>query len=200
MSKKPFTLENLRDDRACKTGLALVTPLIEAGEDVASALLDNCHDDWFRWALARGYGVESARRPWRTWDDEGFVYAISGNRGTSTSGNYGTSTSGNCGTSTSGDCGKSTSGYRGKSTSGNRGKSTSGNYGTSTSGNYGTSTSGDCGSASAGVGGMIVLGWHDGYRRSRVTVGYVGENGIKPDTMYRLNGEGEFEEVVDEHI
>ena len=158
MSKKPFTLENLRDDRACKTGLAFVTPLIEAGEDVASALLDNCHDDWFRWALARGYGVESARRPWRTWDDEGFVYAISGNRGTSTSGNYGTSTSGNCG----------------------------------------TSTSGDCGSASAGVGGMIVLGWHDGYRRSRVTVGYVGENGIKPDTMYRLNGEGEFEEVVDE--
>ena len=150
MSKKPFTLENLRDDRACKTGLAFVTPLIEAGEDVASALLDNCHDDWFRWALARGYGVESARRPWRTWDDEGFVYAISGNRGTSTSGNYGTSTSGNCG------------------------------------------------SASAGVGGMIVLGWHDGYRRSRVTVGYVGENGIKPDTMYRLNGEGEFEEVVDE--
>ena len=175
MSKKPFTLENLRDDRACKTGLAFITPLIEAGEDVASALLDNCHDDWFRWALARGYGVESARRPWRTWDDEGFVYAISGYRGTSTSGNYGTSTSGNCGTSTSGDCGKSTSG------------------------NYGTSTSGDCGSASAGVGGMIVLGWHDGYRR-RVTVGYVGENGIKPDTMYRLNGEGEFEEVVDEHI
>ena len=182
MSKKPFTLENLRDDRACKTGLALVTPLIEAGEDVASALLDNCHDDWFRWALARGYGVESARRPWRTWDDEGFVYAISGNRGKSTSGNYGTSTSGDYGTSTSG----------------NRGKSTSGNYGKSTSGNYGTSTSGDCGSASAGVGGMIVLGWHDGYRRSRVTVGYVGENGIKPDTMYRLNGEGEFEEVVNE--
>jgi len=189
MSKKKFTLENLRDDRACKTGLAFVTPLIEAGEDVASALLDNGHDDWFRWALERDYDVDPARRLWRTWDKEGYVYTTSG---------YG-------GTSTSGDCGKSTSGYGGTSTSGNYGTSTSGDCGKSTSGDCGTSTSGDCGTStsghggtvSSGVDGVLILDWHDGARR-RVKVGYVGENGIKPDTLYRLNGEGEFEEVVDE--
>ena len=72
----------------------------------------------------------------------------------------------------------STSGYRGTSTSGYNGTSTSGDVGTSTSGDYGT------------------LQWFywDGNRK-RVVTAYVGENGIKPNTPYRLNANHEPEEV-----
>jgi hypothetical protein len=34
--------------------------------------------------------------------------------------------------------------------------------------------------------GTVILTWREG-RRTRIVVGYVGENGIKPDTWYRLN-------------
>lgn len=37
---------------------------------------------------------------------------------------------------------------------------------------------------SAGVGGTIIMVYMDTDRRNRVVVGYVGENGIKPDTTY----------------
>jgi hypothetical protein len=59
--KKQFTLDNLRADDACDDGMAFVTPIIEAGECVASALLDNCRDEWFRWAMGRDYDVEPAQ-------------------------------------------------------------------------------------------------------------------------------------------
>ena len=110
----------------------------------------------------------------------------SGDGGTSTSGHGGTSTSGYGGTSTSGNHGTSTSGYGGTSTSGYGGTSTSGNHGTSTSGGGGTSTSGG--------GGTLIITWHDGSRYRRA-VGYVGEDGLKPDTPYRVNSRGEFVEV-----
>jgi hypothetical protein len=109
--------------------------------------------------------------------------STSGYRGTSTSGHGGTSTSGDYGTSTSGDYGTSTSGYGGTSTSGHGGTSTSGDYGTSTSGDYGTSTSGYGGKARAGQGGELRIRYYDGIRY-RTAIGYVGENGIEPDTFY----------------
>ena len=93
-------------------------------------------------------------------------------------GNYGTSTSGNYGTSTSGDYGTSTSGFRG----------------TSTSGDYGTSTSGYKGTSTSGYKGTLVIQWHDG-KRYRLAVAYVGEKGIKPNTPYKLDNEGNFVEV-----
>jgi O-acetyl-ADP-ribose deacetylase (regulator of RNase III) len=50
---------------------------------------------------------------------------------------------------------------------------------------------------SAGENGALVLSrWVEGEKRYRVTVAYVGENGIKADTNYRLNEAGEFEEVA----
>jgi hypothetical protein len=49
--------------------------------------------------------------------------------------------------------------------------------------------------ASAGEGGAIALAWYDG-KRPRVSVAYVGENGIKPNTPYRLNNAGQFEEAT----
>jgi hypothetical protein len=95
--------------------------------------------------------------------------------------------------------GKSTSGYNGKSTSGNYGQSTSGNYGKSTSGDNGQSTSGDNGQSTSGYDGraktgdigIIVITWHDNSKnRCRLTVGYVGEDGIEANTFYKCDTDG----------
>jgi len=48
--------------------------------------------------------------------------------------------------------------------------------------------------AKAGSNGAISLAWYDG-ERPRISVAYIGENGIKPDTWYELNRSGEFVEV-----
>lgn len=53
---------------------------------------------------------------------------------------------------------------------------------------------GERGIAQAGNGGTIAIRRWDG-KRLRLLVGYVGENGIKPNTKYRCNDSGEFEEV-----
>ena len=101
---------------------------------------------------------------------------------------YGTPTSGHGGTSISGDRGTSTSGDCGTSISGDRGTSTSGHHGTSISGHGGTSTSGH--------GGIVVVGWWDGKAaRLRLTVGYVGEDGIEANTTYRCSASGVLEAV-----
>ena len=53
------------------------------------------------------------------------------------------------------------------------------------------------GIASAGENGCIALTWWDDTKSSyRIEVGYIGENGIKPNTPYRLNDEHKFEEVI----
>jgi hypothetical protein len=41
------------------------------------------------------------------------------------------------------------------------------------------------GQARAGLNGCIAMCWHDG-ERSRIVVGYVGEEGIEADTLYRV--------------
>ena len=52
------------------------------------------------------------------------------------------------------------------------------------------------GSVSAGEDGCIALTWLDEEKnRYRLEVGYVGENGIKANTYYRLNDAHKFEEV-----
>ena len=40
----------------------------------------------------------------------------------------------------------------------------------------------------------LIVTWHDG-ARSRRAVGYIGENGLRPDTPYRVDVRGEFYEV-----
>jgi hypothetical protein len=95
-------------------------------------------------------------------------------------GNYGTATAGYCGTATAGNYGTATAGYRGTATAGN--------YGTATAGNYGTAT--------AGEGGTISIQYWDEKRgKYRVAVAEVGENGIKPNTVYAVDG-GKFVERV----
>ena len=67
-----------------------------------------------------------------------------------------------------------------------------GNRGTATAGYRGTATAGDRGTATAGDRGTIIISRWDG-QRTRVAIGYVGEDGIQPNTPYQLNADGEFE-------
>ena len=130
--------------------------------------------------------------------------ATAGQRGTATAGKCGTATAGDCGTATAGDYGTATAGQRGTATAGKCGTATAGDCGTATAGKCGTATAGDCGTAtagdygtaSAGEGGEIRIRWFDrDARRYRTKIGYVGEDGIKPDTSYRLNQKHEFEKA-----
>lgn len=112
--------------------------------------------------------------------------ATTGDYGISTSGQFGTSTSGREGTSTSGYYGTSTSGMEGTSISGNEGTSISGDYGTSTSRNYGKSTSGVFGKCKSGANGMISIYYYE-KNRTKLKTGYIGEDGLEPDTFYKLD-------------
>jgi len=114
---------------------------------------------------------------------------ISGDNGISITGYSGVSTSGYGGHSTSGVWGTSASGICGKSTTGDYGKSTADYSGTATSGRYGTSTSGYGGKCKSGLGGRIQIEWFD--ERSRLIVGYIGEDGLEPDVFYRVE-DGKF--------
>ena len=125
--------------------------------------------------------------------------STSGDFGTSTSGYYGISTSGYYGTSTSSHSGTSTSSHSGTSSSGNFGTSTSGNYSTSTSGYKGTSISGDYGTSTSGVGGKCLAGvngmisiYYSENNRKKLKVGYIGEDGLEPDTFYKLDENNNF--------
>ena len=51
--------------------------------------------------------------------------------------------------------------------------------------------------AKAGKTGAVIVAWRDtAADRKRYTTGYVGENGIKPDTWYRANEHGELVEAA----
>lgn len=136
-----------------------------------------------------------------------YSMSTSGNYGTSTSGDYSTSTSGYKGTSTSGGFSISISGNYGNSISGLGGTSTSGDYGTSTSGFKGTSISGEGGKSISGVGGTSSSGYNGkcktGYKgiiqikyyennRVKLKTGYIGEDGLEPDTFYKLDENNNF--------
>jgi hypothetical protein len=90
--------------------------------------------------------------------------------------------------------GTATAGYGGTAPAGNGGTATAGDRGTATAGDGGTATAGDRGTATAGDGGNLVVKFWDG-NRYRFTIGYVGENGIKSNTNYRLDEKGNFVEV-----
>ena len=99
--------------------------------------------------------------------------------GTATAGYAGTATAGDDGTATAGDDGTATAGYAGTATAGTRG----------------TATAGTRGTATAGYAGTVTIRWWDGAtQRYRLTVGYVGEGGIEPNTPYRVE-DGKLVEV-----
>lgn len=90
------------------------------------------------------------------------------------------------GTATAGDQGTATAGYRGTAMAGDEG--------TATAGGRGTATVGDGGTAMAGDGGTLQIKYYN--TRPRIATAYVGENGIKPNTKYRLDDAHNFVEVI----
>jgi hypothetical protein len=126
--------------------------------------------------------------------------ATAGDCGTATAGHYGTATAGYCGTATAGYHGTATAGYRGTATAGDRGTATAGDHGTATAGyrgtatagDRGTATAGDGGTATAGDGGMLQIYYYHRNDRWRLAVAYVGEEKIKPNVKYRLDGNANF--------
>jgi len=123
--------------------------------------------------------------------------ATAGDYGTATAGNGGTATAGDGGTATAGDGGTATAGYGGTATAGTRGTATAGYGGTATAGNGGTATAGTRGTATAGYGGTISIEmWDEALKAWRKRCREVGgEDGLKPDTPYRLV-DGKFTEVA----
>jgi len=82
-------------------------------------------------------------------------------------------------------------GSRDTAMAGDDGRAEAGHFGTAFAGrlgqavakDYGLAFAGPHGSAMAGDDGVVAIEWFDGSRR-RLAVGYVGEDGIQPDTMY----------------
>ena len=96
-------------------------------------------------------------------------HVLAGYKGTATAGNYGTATAG----------------YKGTATAGR--------HGTANAGDYGTANAGEGGTATAGIEGKIAIDYWDG--RSRTKVGYIGEDGedgLEPNTPYKLDDKYNF--------
>jgi hypothetical protein len=94
--------------------------------------------------------------------------------------------------------GTATAGDGGTATAGKWGVATAGRYGTSVVGEYGTATAGDGGSAEAGEGGRISIEyWDVKSERYRLKTGYIGEDGLLPNVLYKLNSSHEFVPVED---
>jgi hypothetical protein len=96
-------------------------------------------------------------------------------------------TAGYYGTATAGYRGTATAGYYGTATAGKHGTATAGYYGTATAGDYGTATAGYRGTATAGEGGIIAI-----LHRDKRRCAEVGKGGLKPNTPYKLDENGEF--------
>jgi hypothetical protein len=97
---------------------------------------------------------------------------------TVTGSDYATVTGGSFATVTGGSFATVTGGYRA----------------TVTGGDYATVTGGDYATVTGGAGSVLQLRRYDGVRW-RIVTAYVGEDGIKPDTPYRLIG-GKFTEAT----
>ena len=92
---------------------------------------------------------------------------------------------GYAGTATAGDDGMATAGDDGMATAGNRGTATAGNRGTATAGYAGTATAGDDGE-------IRIRYWDPKTERHRTAVGYIGEDGLEPNTAYILDKQHRF--------
>ena len=68
--------------------------------------------------------------------------------------------------------------------------------GQASAGSWGQASAGEGGQASAGENGTIIVQWWDNAsKRYRVKVGYIGEDGLKPDTWYKVGDDRSWVEV-----
>ncbi len=88
-------------------------------------------------------------------------------------------------------------GYGGTASAGDYGTASAGYKGTASAGYRGTASAGDWGTASAGEWGELHIRWWDG-TRYRTAVAYVGEDGIEPRVLYRLDAEHKFVRVEEQ--
>ena len=109
--------------------------------------------------------------------------AVTGINGKSLAGSEGYAHTGHGGTSSVEDGGMATAGICGRAVAGYKGTAIADDGGIAVAGDGGIAMVGEGGSAQAGHGGMIKIMWHDGIRR-RMILGYIGEEGILPDTPY----------------
>ena len=124
-----------------------------------------------------------------------------GDRSTLTGGDCGTLTGGHGSTLTGGDYSALTGGRGSILTGGHGSILTGGDYSaltggrgsTLTGGDRSTLTGGDYSILTGGDGSILCLSWRDG-NRHRIVVAYVGEDGVKADTAYRLR-DGKLVEV-----
>ena len=93
---------------------------------------------------------------------------------------------------TSGDCAILIAGNFSELTAGNDSELTAGNYSKLTAGNYSELTAGDSSILTAGYksifcageNSIFILHWYDVHNKHRITIAYVGENEILPNTKY----------------
>lgn len=118
-----------------------------------------------------------------------YSMATAGHHGVAVVGDYSAAVVGDYGVATGGQCSMAVAEYRGSATAGDRGTAISGDHGSATAGNCGAAVVGLEGVVSAGRDGVLICFWRDPYAadRLRVAVAYVGEDGIEPDTPYRLD-------------
>lgn len=121
-------------------------------------------------------------------------FAISKYRGESLAGDGGFSVTGDYGTATAGCGGVAHATYNGIAIVGEGGTATSGREGKSIAGDYGTAITGLGGCAQAGYQGVIQIITS----KNRIAIGYVGEDGIEADTLYKLDDRGKFVKSTDE--
>jgi len=139
--------------------------------------------------------------------DRGLSYAShngeasAGDQGTAVTRSYGSSVSGNYGVSISSNAGSSRTGVQGISLTANNGLAVAGRGGTAIAGNWGTAIAGAEGEAIAGIYGraqagergvisICYLDYYTGQRRR--VLGYIGEDGLLPNTLYVLSNSNTF--------
>ena len=124
-----------------------------------------------------------------------FATVSGGYRATVTGGEGATVSGGDFATVSGGDFATVTGG-EGATVTGSEGATVSGgDFATVTGGDFATVSGGDFATVSGGVGAMLTLCYYD--KRKRARVFYVGEDGIKPNTPYKLDKNNNPMEVLD---
>ncbi len=121
--------------------------------------------------------------------------AIAGASGTAEAGEIGVALAGNCGIATVGLEGIVIVGEYGKAIGENSLLAVVNYGGTAISGPNGHAIAGVEGKAQAGPNGKIQIEWVRKDGGMATSVGYIGEDGLEPNTLYKIEGEGTFVKV-----
>ncbi|MDR5833330.1 hypothetical protein [Caballeronia sp. LZ034LL] len=122
--------------------------------------------------------------------------AVVGALGAAFAGDNGTAVAGHRGIASVGARGIATTGFLGTSAAGRCGTAIAGTGGVAVAEDHGTAITGVRGKASAGTSGQISIWYWDFVeRRYLMKIGYVGEDGIDPYTIYTLDDDNRFIKV-----